>query len=436
MGLIKTFYKGKIELTMSEFQNLASIDENTDYNIMDYPDNGMTNAQLVETLNYTRLFKVGHITICLDDGAFLRGHIIQLQYIDGVRVWTDITATASLDIDSLSKLGGLSLGAIVPMSVVTNDPYLQPLDGRSLSQSGIYSEFCTWLKNRVLANSNNVPTCTIAEYANEMVTYGQCGKFVINDTATPLTSGNFTVPANSIKLPTITEFIASNNGGDAIGLAELDEFKSHNHYIPDYADAGADTNPKAIRVNTGNNTKTGYYSVYTGSTGGSETRPKNVRYPYYIVVAIGTKTNVEINLNNVANDIATMNSILEKTYKADIIYDMKGGVLFDWGISTGLGDNYSKTIDLRKFDMLMCTYVYDSYVATFMIDLTKEGKTKGMGIGGIAYDNHGTNLGFFTGEVNVSADRQTLSVKIFNAFQGGYSDSYGYISKIVGFSKQ
>ena len=93
MAPIKTFYKGKIELTMSEFEKLASIDEDTDYNIMDYPDNGMTNAQLVETLNYTRLFKVGHITICLDDGAFLRGHIIQLQYIDGVRVWTDITAT-------------------------------------------------------------------------------------------------------------------------------------------------------------------------------------------------------------------------------------------------------------------------------------------------------------------------------------------------------
>lgn len=95
MALNKSLYKGKRELTMAQFEALSSIDENTDYNIMDYPDNGMTNAQLLEVLNYTRLFADGYITICIDDGTFGKGHIVQIQNKDGVRQWVDLTAKIS-----------------------------------------------------------------------------------------------------------------------------------------------------------------------------------------------------------------------------------------------------------------------------------------------------------------------------------------------------
>lgn len=213
----------------------------------------------------------------------------------------------------------LPLGTILTLSIEYDEPSLQKLDGRNLLQNGIYKDFCEWLKQRV--NDSNVPICSINDYANEMTTYGQCGKFVINDTNLDQSSNGYSVTANSIKLPTITEFIASSNGGDVIGLAELDEFKSHNHYINDYADAGADTNPEAARINTNINTKTGYYNIYTGLTGGEETRPKNVRYPYYIVVATSIKTDVQVNLENVANDINAINSTLTKTDKIKVIYD-------------------------------------------------------------------------------------------------------------------
>lgn len=95
MALNKSLYRGKRELTMAQFEALSSIDENTDYNIMDYPDNGMTNAQLLEVLNYTRLFADGYITICIDDGTFGKGHILQIQNRDSVRQWVDLTATLS-----------------------------------------------------------------------------------------------------------------------------------------------------------------------------------------------------------------------------------------------------------------------------------------------------------------------------------------------------
>lgn len=114
------------------------------------------------------------------------------------------------------------------------------------------------------------------------------------------------------------------------------------------------------------------------------------------------------------------------------IYNMYGGSLLDWKKTGGLEDGYSTALDVKKFELLICTYVYASNIATFIVDLTKNGEVSGIGIGGLAYDNYGTSLGFFTGKVTVNAERTQLSVRIFNAFQGGYNDSYGYISRIVG----
>lgn len=225
--------------------------------------------------------------------------------------------------DGGSTHSSLPLGMIVPVSVISDDPNLHLADGSSLLQNGIYSQFCTWLKARAVEKSTNVPICSIEEYATEMATYGQCAKYVINNTSSTLTSGNYSVEANAIKLPTITEFVASSNGGDVIGLAELDMFKSHTH--TQMRDAHT-----RMQLGYGVSTHTGVLaetastvyinSVETQATGGSETRPKNVRYPYYIVVATGIKTPVEINLDNIINEINFINKGLSKTEEIEVIY--------------------------------------------------------------------------------------------------------------------
>ena len=210
--------------------------------------------------------------------------------------------------EKLGVGGGLPLGTIIPATVLTDDANLHLLDGSSLSQTGIYSQFCTWLKERLAENSNNVPTCSIDIYSYEMRTYGQCGKFVINDTNSDLSSEGYTVFANSIKLPTITEFIASNNGGDAIGLAELDELKNHIHPIYTLGTGNSATN---FSINSANiqSYAQAYQTTWLmpqsgGREGyGEETRPKNVRYPYYIVVADSVKTDIEVDIDNIANDL-------------------------------------------------------------------------------------------------------------------------------------
>lgn len=247
------------------------------------------------------------------DKLFKQGFVI---LSDGTRIDYE---EGTVYVDDEPVLNGLPLGTIVPLAIETDDPCLQKLDGRSLLQSGIYAEFCTWLKNRVLANSSNVPTCTIEEYANEMNTYFQCGKFVINDTDEDLTSGNYTVLANSIKLPTITEFIASNNGGKELGLAELDEFKSHNHRQTTPNTNGSDTHgvysESMFNLNY-------WVAGYTLNTGGDETRPKNIRYPYYIVVATGLKDEAEINAEGIINDVNEVKDVLSRTEQYNVLYDI------------------------------------------------------------------------------------------------------------------
>lgn len=210
----------------------------------------------------------------------------------------------------------LPLGSIISTAFVTNEAGLHLLDGSSLAQDGIYSEFCNFIKERIAADPSSVPTCAIAEYVMSMSQYGQCGKFVINDTNSDITAGGYTVLANSIKLPTITEFIASNNGGQRIGFAQLDTFKSHNHYsfVTDegyhylyYGNSAADSTTNNHKKLLGADHHAGVISasgeVYTSDTGDTETRPKNIRYPYYIVVASGVKTDAEVDIDNIASDL-------------------------------------------------------------------------------------------------------------------------------------
>lgn len=251
---------------------------------------------------------------------------------------------------SSGNAGNLPIGVILSSAVVTDDAGLLLLNGGVYSQDGIYAEFFSWLKDKYNKNSNNVPVCSIEDYAEDMETYGQCGKFVINDTDTEIASGNYKVGANSIKFPTITEFIGSNNGGQILGLAELDTVVSHNHSFTtsstsksltgmfeftDNNDTDMYVRPKyATGVFTIGNWQSGKKIVnssgtptgdintaiyidathtHSGTTNntGSNTKPKNIRYPYYIVVATGVKTDIEIDINNYVNDFNNLSALIQ-----------------------------------------------------------------------------------------------------------------------------
>lgn len=225
-----------------------------------------------------------------------------------------------------SSRAHMPLGMIFASSVILDETFVKCCNGQSLSIDGVYKAFCDWL----MSKGADVPTCNISTYATEMTTYGQCGKYVINNTSSAQTSGSYTVPAHSIKLPTITEFVASNNGGDAIGLAELDMFKKHGHTIwtDGITGSGSTQAISASRVTGG----TPGWSAVTTNTGDSETRPKNIRYPYYVVVAQGVQPIALANMKNKSDKDASnlsdtdVESWRDKLKVVDIIWSGHFGV--------------------------------------------------------------------------------------------------------------
>jgi hypothetical protein len=191
----------------------------------------------------------------------------------------------------------LPVGAVFASALPLTDSSVHLLDGSTISQTGIYEQFAVYLKS--LRDAGYKITCTQSEFDTSVSTYGQCGKFVINDNT------------KTIRLPKITEFIASSNGGQEIGLAELDSFKSHNHTMQSagahthstthtYSGVSGSWNNSADLLTASRNAGTvakstssnGSHTHTIDNTGGSETRPKNIRYPYYIVLISGFDPNV------------------------------------------------------------------------------------------------------------------------------------------------
>jgi hypothetical protein len=194
----------------------------------------------------------------------------------------------------------LPVGAVFASALPLTDSSVHALDGSYISQTGLYEQFAVYLKS--LRDAGYKITCTQSEFNTSVSTYGQCGKFVIDDTL------------GTIRLPKITEFVASNNGGQEIGLAELDSFKSHNHTMQSagnhkhstsftsYGTSASWSSAKEMYTTTAsgknagsesrNTSETGSHTHTIDNTGGSETRPKNIRYPYYIVLISGFDPNV------------------------------------------------------------------------------------------------------------------------------------------------
>lgn len=241
--------------------------------------------------------------------------------------------------DGVGGFSALPVGTIFASAIPQRDARVHLLDGSTISQTGIYETFANLIKSLV-AEGHNIAYTSDTEFYSDVSTYGQCGKFVIDDVA------------ETIRLPLITEFIASNNGGQIIGLAELDEFKSHTHIQnahnhsftgtkatgsfnirgaadgASYADKNSTAsgvfskNSSVVNTYIMNGTSSKYNAGLSGinfnmtpagtvnsstatnqNTGSSATKPKNIRYPYYIVLASDYSSPEVVDINNVVTEL-------------------------------------------------------------------------------------------------------------------------------------
>lgn len=244
-------------------------------------------------------------------------------------------------IDELSKRASLPIGAIIPSAIPLTTANVHLLDGSTIAQDGVYSDFVALLKTLVEQGYN--VTCSNDEFDNEVAATGNCGKFVIDDTN------------NLIRLPKITKFIqgltdltnigTSIEAGlpnitgrvDSIWLDSSDEPTSSDALTVGYGDTnyvGRSSQDgwavSSLALNASNSN-----SIYGKST---TVQPAATQYPYYIVLANTYQTDIQIDIDNYINDLNILSSQVancvtldtaqeitgQKTFVANKTYDSRG----------------------------------------------------------------------------------------------------------------
>ena len=216
--------------------------------------------------------------------------------------------TTPIAVNSSSR----NIGEIIQSTLPLTDAGLHLLDG-SLISSGSYSAFVTYIAG--LVSSYPDLFTTEANWQSSVSTYGVCGKFVYD-------SVNGTV-----RLPKITGFtegtIDPTTLGDLTqaGLPNIyteiatRKFESGVGTVASVTGAGTFNNdgyPAASNVYTFNNGTSNYplqkttidASVGNSIYGNSSTvQPQSIKVLYYVCIATATKTQIEVDIDEIATDL-------------------------------------------------------------------------------------------------------------------------------------
>ena len=196
-----------------------------------------------------------------------------------------------------------NIGQIIQSTIPLTDAGLHLLDGSVISGDGVYKDFYNYIASIV----NTYPNLFITEAAwqAEVASHGVCGKFV------------FYEPNRTVRLPKITGITQSSESINALG---------------DYIQAGlpniTGTGTCAMRYDMGNPTFNGCFTnVRNGSLGADEpvttgkvydfnasksnaiygasstVQPPAIKVLYYIVVANSTKTDIEVDIDEIVTDL-------------------------------------------------------------------------------------------------------------------------------------
>jgi hypothetical protein len=194
--------------------------------------------------------------------------------------------------------GARNIGQIVQSTIPLTDAGLHLLDG-SLVSSGSYADFVTYIASLV----SNYPDLftTEANWQTAVSTYGVCGKFVYDSTN------------QTVRLPKITGIIEGTTDvtalGDLVeaGLPNITGRISSGSYYPEYQGAFyyADYNSSSS-PNTGGATQVSLFDASRSSSiyGNSSTvQPQAIKVIYYIVIATSVKTQIEVDIDEIATDL-------------------------------------------------------------------------------------------------------------------------------------
>lgn len=204
----------------------------------------------------------------------------------------------------IGTVGQRNIGQIVQSTIPLTDAGLHLLDGSLISGSGSYSAFVTYIAGLV----SNYPDLfeTEANWQQSVTDYGVCGKFVYDSIN------------NTVRLPKITGFTEGTIDPTVLGdLVEAGLPNITGEYRNNCGDGPNDTDGAIYVTNSRNNawwtgaTNVARYnqlnfdasrssSIYGNST---TVQPQAIKVLYYIVIATTTKTNIQVDIDQIATDL-------------------------------------------------------------------------------------------------------------------------------------
>ena len=198
-----------------------------------------------------------------------------------------------------------NIGELIYTLIPLQDANLHLLDG-TLLYSGVYSDFIDYIANLYAENPSANYFCTESDWQSSVSTYGVCGKFVYDSTN------------NTVRLPKVTGIIEGTTDLTALGdLAEAGlpnitgSWSSYdtNKYMLGASGAfqmtsqggasgnfsGASSGGTGINFNASRSS-----SIYGNST---TVQPQTIKAFYYIVIANSTKTDIQVDIDEIATDL-------------------------------------------------------------------------------------------------------------------------------------
>lgn len=212
-----------------------------------------------------------------------------------------------------------NIGEIVASTLPLTDSWLHLLDGSLLSGNGIYGSFVDYIANLYEDNTNANYFTTEELWQQSISTYGSCGKFVYNSinntvrlpkitgftegTITPTELGNLTQAG----LPNITGKFSSMSFGkrsESNTYTTNDVYAEgsfYSHVAHDNRVSPSTTNNKTWGINAGLSIDASRSSSTYGRS--STVQPQSIKVFYYIVVSNSTKTEIEVDIDEIATDL-------------------------------------------------------------------------------------------------------------------------------------
>ena len=206
------------------------------------------------------------------------------------------------------NIGSRNIGEIVSSTIPLTDAGLHLLDGSLINGSGIYSDFVDYIA-RLDLTANYF--CTESEWQASVTQYGVCGKFVYDSV-----NNTVRLPKYSNKIYT-QEFDATApviGNGMTLGLTDGTKNYGHQYSTPG-GNQSSFPSTNAYGVPLPNTVPTGSYPPANSCIGVSTDPTKSGLIAqlsdittsldgyYYIVVATSTKTDIQVDIDEIATDL-------------------------------------------------------------------------------------------------------------------------------------